>query len=137
MLLMWICAGHAEVSQPVPDRPTLSRLVWTTMLTLDNANRTGNYGVFYALCAPEFQALTSVNELASQFESLRNQRVDVGKTVLLAPTFILEPHYTDTGLLRLRGGFEFRPDAIRFDLLFSRDREGWRIMAISVAEMSI
>ena len=106
------------------------------MLTLDNANRTGNYDVFYALCAPEFQQTTSVDEIVNQFQSLRQQRVDIGRAILLEPTYFLEPHYTDAGLLRLRGGFEFRPEAVRFDLLFSQERQGWKIMAISVAEMA-
>jgi len=35
-------------SEAVPDENTLARLVWSTMVALDNANRTETYSVLYA-----------------------------------------------------------------------------------------
>lgn len=105
------------------------------MISLDNANRTNNYSVFRSLLAPELQALTDEEQMASMFANLRKNRVDLGKALMLAPTWLLPPQINDKQMLRLRGGFEFRPMAIRFDLLFSQHIDGWRIAAISVAEL--
>lgn len=134
-LLMFSVWG-VQAAGPIPDENILARLVWTTMVTLDNANRTGNYEVFYALCSPDFQQRNSLADVEEQFRGLREARVDVGRALMLEPSYHLVPHFTDRGLLRLRGGFEYRPSALRFDLLFTQEAEGWRIVAISVAEMA-
>ena len=39
------------------------------------------------------------------------------------------------GTLRLRGGFDYRPKSIRFDVLYKQVGGGWRIHALSVVEM--
>lgn len=130
-------AGSLAVAQSpgVPEVGVLSRLVWTTLVELDSANRTGNYSVFHALCAPAFQEQNPLATLPEKFSKLRSNRVDVGKAVTLEPSFHIPPAIDENGILRLRGGFEFRPRAIRFDLLFQNIAGGWRILAISVAEM--
>jgi hypothetical protein len=119
----------------VPDETGLARLVWSTMVTLDNANRTGNYDVLQQLGSTEFQKANSPNALAGAFAPLRNRRVDVGRAILITPTYYLEPGLDSSGDLRLRGAFEYRPSAIRFDLIYRKVDGGWRIHAISVAEM--
>lgn len=122
--------------RPVPDENTLARLVWGTMVALDNANRTENYSVFYQLGTPAFQARNSPAQLAQTFAPLRERRVDIGRAVLSTPTYYIPPSVDAQGRLRLRGGFDYRPRSIRFDLLFSQQNGGWRITGVSVVEMS-
>lgn len=128
-------AAHAQAAPAVPDETGLARLVWSTMVTLDNANRTGNYDVLQQLGSTEFQKANSPKALAGVFAPLRNRRVDVGRAILITPTYYLEPAVDYAGNLRLRGAFEYRPNAIRFDLIYRNVDGGWRIHAISVAEM--
>ncbi|MFT4797117.1 MAG: hypothetical protein ACJAYE_003277 [Candidatus Azotimanducaceae bacterium] len=45
-----------------------ARLVWSTVVALDNANRTGNYSVLHA---PGFQANNSVGSLYDTFREFR------------------------------------------------------------------
>lgn len=118
---------------PAPD--ILARLVWTTMIAVDNANRTENYSVLHALGSPGFLQRNSPSQLSRIFAGLREGRIDIGRAILVEPTYHIPPAITPDGLLRLRGGFEFRPRAIRFDILFARYGGGWRIEALSVAEM--
>ncbi|WP_139141444.1 hypothetical protein [Pseudohongiella acticola] len=125
----------AQQAAPVPDESTLARLVWTSMVAVDSANRTGNYSVLHALGSPDFQNSNTVADLAQLFRTLRENRVDVGRAILLEPEYHIAPAIDQDGVLRLRGGFEFRPQAIRFDILFQNIAGGWRIFAISVAEM--
>jgi len=111
-----------------------ARLVWSTLIALDNANRTGDYSILHALGAPGFQANNSVGSLYDTFREFRESRTDLGRAILVEPTYYLPRTADKEGLLRLRGGFETRPMAIRFDLLFQQVDGAWRIMALSVIE---
>ncbi len=139
MLAAMVTAASHQASYaqplPVPDETVLARLAWTTMIALDNANRTGDYSVLRALGTPDFQSRNSEEDLTRIFAALRDNRVDVGKAVLVSPTWLLDPGIASDGTLRLRGGFEYRPKAIRFDILFRNIDGGWRILALSVAEI--
>ncbi|MGJ8562329.1 MAG: hypothetical protein ACSHXY_02145 [Alphaproteobacteria bacterium] len=121
--------------QAVPDENTLARLVWATMIALDNANRTENYTVLYFLGSPDFQRRNAPRQLSDIFLNLRQNRVDIGRTILSTPTYYIPPEILSDGTLRLRGGFDYRPKSVRFDLLYANVNGGWRINAISVVEM--
>ncbi len=131
-------SGNVMAQQPfaLPDESTLARLVWTSMIEVDSANRTGNYSVLHALGSPDFQQQNSVDDLSQLFSTLRENRVDIGRAILLEPEYHIPPGIDEQGVLRLRGGFEFRPKAVRFDILFQNIGGGWRILAISIAEMN-
>ena len=134
---MCTTAGPAAAqTNRVPDENVLARLVWATMTSLDNANRTGNYSVLHALGSPGFQEANSVERLSQIFAPLRESRTDVGRAILTTPTYYLPPSIDVNGRLRLRGGFEFRPRSLRFDILYSFVGGGWRIDGLSVVEMS-
>ena len=122
---------------PVPDENTLARLVWTTMVTLDNANRTNNYSVLHALGSDSFQRRNTPLALQASFAPLRNNRVDVGRVVLSTPTYYIPPQILPDGSLRLRGGFDFRPNAVRFDMVFVNIGGGWQLSALSVVETDV
>lgn len=117
----------------VPDSITVNKLVWSSMAALDHANRTGNYSVLRDLGAPSFQANNSVATLGGTFQALRASRVDLGYTLLVAPSFQFPPTIVQNGLLRVRGSFPLRPAAIGFDLLFQNISGQWRIFGIAAA----
>ena len=121
--------------QAVPDENVLARLVWSTMIALDNANRTNNYIVLNSLGSPEFQRRNTPQRLSEIFFNLRQNRVDIGRTVLSTPSYYRPPEILGDGTLRLRGGFDYRPKSVRFDLIYANIGGGWRIKAISVVEM--
>jgi hypothetical protein len=119
----------------LPDENTLARLVWSTMVALDNANRTDNYSVLYQLGTVGFQRQNTPAKLNQSFANLRENRVDIGRAILSTPTYYQPPAILTDGTLRLRGGFDFRPNSIRFDLIYKNIGGGWRINAISVVQM--
>ena len=136
-LLAPLTPAHAQqrASMSVPDENVQARLIWSTLVALDNANRTGDYGVLHKLGSTGFQTRNSEAALSNSFRSLRERRVDVGRTINLTPDLYLPPAVDAQGQLRLRGAFEFRPNNIRFDLIYVVEGGGWRLHAISVAEM--
>ena len=108
-------------------------LVRSTLLTLNDANRSGNYTVLRDLAAPDFQTRNSAADLAQSFADLRRRNFDLFAAALLAPQFTAEPALEAGGKLRLAGFFPTRPLQIRFDLIFQSVNGQWRLFAVSVA----
>lgn len=127
-------------AQPAPapavlvDTATAARLAWWTLAALDQANQTGNYSVLRDLGVPAFQANNSAATLAATFQSLRDQRVDLGLVLNAVPTFE-RPPAIQGGVLRARGVFALRPTAIGFDLLFQNIGGRWSLFGISVVPL--
>ncbi|HEX8125711.1 MAG TPA: hypothetical protein VF548_09030 [Allosphingosinicella sp.] len=127
-------APAPAANQPgVPDSIVVNKLIWSAMAAVDHANRTGNYSVLRDLGAPSFQASNSAASLAGVFQALKDQQLDLGYTLVVAPNLQFPPAIAPNGLLRLRGAFPLRPAAIAFDLLFENIAGQWRIFGIAVA----
>jgi hypothetical protein len=108
-------------------------LIRSTLLTLNDANRSGNYTVLRDLAAPDFQARNTAADLAQSFSELRHRNFDLYAAALLAPQLSAPPVVDANQRLRLTGLFPTRPLQINFDLLFQVIAGQWRLMAISVA----
>jgi hypothetical protein len=108
-------------------------LVRSTLLTLNDANRSGNYTVLRDLAAPDFQAKNTAADLAQSFSDLRRRNFDLFAVALMAPQFSAPPALDANGRLRLSGYFATRPLRINFDLTFQSVGGLWRLLAISVA----
>ncbi len=120
---------------PVPDRPTQLKLLWGTMAAVDHANRTGNYSVLRDLGSTGFQTTNNPATLAAAFADLRAQAVDISDTLVVSPTYEIEPTMIAPDMLRMRGRFKLRPRAIGFDLIFQWSK-GWRLHGIAVQPLA-
>ncbi len=108
-------------------------LIRSTLLTLNDANRTGNYSVMRDLAAPEFQARNSPADLAQVFADLRRRNFDLFSVAIAAPQLSTPPYLDPGRMLRLIGFFPTRPLQINFDLTFQSIDNHWRLYGISVA----
>jgi hypothetical protein len=108
-------------------------LIRSTLLSLNDANRTGNYTVLRDLAAPDFQARNTAADLAQSFSDLRRRNFDLFSVALAAPQLSAAPVIDGNGMLRLTGAFPTRPLQINFDLLFQNVGGQWRLFGISVA----
>jgi hypothetical protein len=108
-------------------------LVRATLLTLNDANRSGNYTVLRDLAAPGFQAQNTAADLAMHFADLRSRKIDLFAVAELAPQFAPAPAVDANHRLHLTGFFPTRPLQINFDLTFQVVNGQWRLLAISVA----
>ena len=108
-------------------------LIRSTLLTLNDANRTGNYTVLRDLAAPDFQARNTAADLAQIFSDLRRRKFDLFSVALAAPQLTAPPALDGNGMLRLTGTFPTRPLQINFDLMFQNVAGQWRLFGISVA----
>lgn len=108
-------------------------LIRSTLLTLNDANRSGNYTVLRDLAAPDFQARNSAADLAGSFADLRRRKFDLFAAALIAPQLATAPALDGKGMLRLTGHFPTRPQQIDFDMLFQNVGGQWRLFGIAVA----
>ena len=159
-LLVWSLLGNTSAQEkpagPNPSHPTTPRLapaptpaaqqqtmpvsieqalylVRSTLLTLNDANRSGNYTVLRDLAAPDFQARNTAADLAQTFSDLRRRNFDLYGAALLAPQLTVVPALDQSGMLHLAGYIPTRPQQINFDLVFQVVGNRWRLYSISIA----
>jgi outer membrane biosynthesis protein TonB len=127
-------AQPAQPSAPKPaniDRNGVLMLVRSTILALDQANKTGNYTVLRDLGAPGFQANTAA-KLAEIFASQRNDKLDLSGVAVIDPQLTVLPEIGANGLMRMAGFFPSVPSQVNFELLFAPVDGQWRLFGISV-----
>jgi hypothetical protein len=125
-----------QQAQPPPLPVTTEQalyLIRSTLLTLNDANRSGNYTVLRDLAAPDFQARNTAADLSQSFSDLRRRNFDLYGAALLSPQLTALPALDQRGFLHLAGYFPTRPQQINFDLLFANVANQWRLFGISVA----
>jgi hypothetical protein len=122
----------ATSSMPVSVEQALY-LIRSTLLTLNDANRTGNYTVLRDLAAPDFQAKNTAADLGQVFADLRRRNLDLFAVALIGPQLSTAPYLDPDKRLRLTGYFRTRPLQINFDLTFQVVNGQWRLFGITVA----
>ena len=122
----------ASVPQPISSAQAIY-LVRSTLMMLNDANRSGNYTVLRDLAAPEFQTRNSAADLALSFLDLRRRKFDLFAVSFSDPHFSPAPAVDANGKVHLAGVFPTRPLQIKFDLTFESVDGEWKLFAISVA----
>ncbi len=114
--------------QPAPQHLYLIR---TTLLTLEAANRTGNYSVLRDAAAPVFQQSHSTADLAIAFQAAR-ATLDLSAIALKAPTLSQAPIITAEKRLHLSGRIPDESKPVAFDMVFEPVAGHWKLAALAV-----
>jgi hypothetical protein len=114
------------------DRNGTLILIRTTLIAVDQANKTGNYSVLRALGAPDFQANNSPERLAEIFAGQRARGLDLAGVVAIDPQLTLLPQIEPNGMLHIAGFFPSVPAQVYFELLFAAVDGQWKPFGISV-----
>jgi hypothetical protein len=125
-------AAQQSASQPAQiDRNGVLILIRTTILALDQANKTGNYTVLRDLGAPGFQA-NNASRLAEIFASQRRDNLDLSGVAVIDPQLTVLPQIEANGLMRMAGFFPSVPQQVNFEMLFAPVNGQWRLFGLSV-----
>jgi hypothetical protein len=116
----------------VPSGPALNLLIRTTIIAVNQANQTGNYTVLRELASPDFQQANSSARLAEIFGPLRKRKLDLSPVLFFDPKLVKPAAVDASGMLRLSGFFDTRPERVIFDMLFQPVSGNWRLFGISV-----
>jgi hypothetical protein len=131
-------SGHAQqapAQAPKPaqiDRNGVLILIRSSLLALDQANKTGNYTVLRDIGAPGFQSNTAAR-LGEIFAKQRADNLDLSGVAVIDPQLNLLPQIEANGLMHMAGFFPSVPTQVNFDLAFSPVNGQWRLFGISVS----
>jgi hypothetical protein len=148
MVMGWPAAeAQAPKQQPAPkqqqqqppapkpaqiDRNGVLILIRSTLLALDQANKTGNYTVLRDLGSPDFQA-NSAAQLAEIFVQQRRDNVDLSGVAVIEPQLTLLPQIEANGMMHMAGFFPSVPTQVNFELLYAPVGGRWRLFGLSVS----
>src|SRR5258707_7195564 len=107
------------------DRNGVLILVRSTLLALDQANKTGNYTVLRDLGSPDFQN-NSAARLAEIFTQQRRDNIDLSGVAVIDPQLTLLPQIEPNGMMRMAGFFPSVPTQVNFELVFAPVGGRWR-----------
>ncbi len=124
-------APQPAPAQPAPAPEQIMYLIRSTLISLNDANRSGNYTVLRDLAAPSFQARYTAADLAIIFTDLRRRNFDLFAVAVLTPQLTAVPT-VEPNLLHLTGSFPTRPLLINFDLVFEAVGGKWLLSGIAV-----
>src|SRR3954471_14690937 len=94
-----------RTAKPVQiDRNGVLILVRSTLLAVDQANKTGNYTVLRDLGSPDFQN-NSAARLAEIFTQQRRDNIDLSGVAVIDPQLTLLPQIEPNGMMRMAGFF--------------------------------
>ena len=125
-------AAPAAPAKPAQiDRNGVLILVRSTLIALDQANKSGNYTVLRDIGAPGFQANTAAR-LGEIFAGLRRDNLDLAGVAALDPQLTVLPEIDASGMMRMTGFFPSAPAQINFELVYAPVNGQWRLFGISV-----
>ena len=124
-------AAHAPTPALI-DRNGVLILIRSTLLALDQANKTGNYTVLRDLGSPDFQA-NSAARLAEIFAQERRDNIDLSGVAVIDPQLTVLPQIEANGLMRMAGFFPSVPTQVNFELLYAPVGGRWRLFGLSVS----
>jgi len=131
-----VAPGRAETAPAAPKPANIDRngvliLIRSSLLALDQANKTGNYTVLRDIGAPGFQ-VNSAAKLGEIFAKLRNDTIDLAGVAVIEPQLSLLPQIEADGRMHMTGFFPSVPNQVNFDLAYVPVSGQWRLFAISV-----
>jgi hypothetical protein len=133
--LAMVAAASAPAEEAKPaqiDRNGVLVLIRSTLIALDQANKTGNYTVLRDLGSPAFQVNTAAR-LGDIFASQRRDKLDLSGVAALDPQLTLLPQIEANGMLHMVGLFPSVPSQLKFELLYAPVDGQWRLYGLSVS----
>ncbi len=128
-------AAASAQSSALPTPKVEEVMVKTSLLTLNDANLTGNYDVLYAKMAKPFRDRFSAETLKRAFQSFAGHHIDAIAGMAIVPTD--KPAIDDKGALLLRGYFDTAPSRLSYELDYAVSEGEWKLIAIDVKVRAI
>ena len=128
--LLLVAPAQAEDKVPSPFLQEI--LIKTSLLTLNDANLTGNYAVLHAKLAKVFRDQITPDGLKKGFKPFADQKVDFGLISAKPPIASVEAKIDNRGALLLRGYFDTAPSRVTYELDFLPSEGLWKPIMLNV-----
>jgi hypothetical protein len=131
-VLLLLLAVSAAAQNTVPPARPLEALVKSSLMTLNNANLTGDYRVFHARLSEPFRKQYTPDRLKTTFKEFNDKNVDIDIVTAMTPTYEQPPYVDADGKLILRGFFPTEPSRVSFEMDFVSGAGEWKLIRINV-----
>jgi hypothetical protein len=125
-------AAPVRAENTVPSAQLQEILIKTSLLTLNDANITGNYAVLHAKLAKPFRDQFTPERLKAVFKSFADQKLDFGLIAAKPPVAAGEATIDSRGALHLHGYFDTRPSRLTYDLDFLPSEGEWKPIKLNI-----
>jgi hypothetical protein len=127
---VFACGSTMVRAQSLPTGGVEEVLVKTSLLTLNDANLTGNYDVLHAKMARAFRDKFGAEVLKQAFKSFSGHHIDVIAAKPIVSTS--EATINDEGALMLRGYLDATPSRLSYELDFAVSEGEWQLITLDV-----
>ena len=129
----WSAAwSAARVESKVPGALEQEVMIKTYLLTLNDANLTGDYTVLHARLAKPFREQFSAERLKKIFKPFADKKIDYGIIAAKPPVASSESRIDNRGALILRGYFDTKPSRVIYELDFIPSEGEWKPIKVNV-----
>ncbi|MFN4013807.1 MAG: hypothetical protein ACK4JB_00625 [Reyranella sp.] len=125
-------ASAVQAQNKVPSERALEALVKSSLLTLNDANVTGNYTVLHAKLSRPFRQQFSPEKLRETFREFSQGNADFDIIAAMKPAYLPPPVVDGDGRLVVKGGFPTEPSRLLFELEFIPSDGEWKLIRIHV-----
>jgi hypothetical protein len=122
----------AYAEDKIPSAVQQEILIKTTLLTLNDANVTGNYTVLHAKTAKPLREQFNPDRLKQTFKGFADQKADWGLIAAKPPIATVEAKIDNRGVLLLRGYFDTAPSRLFYELDFLPSEGEWKPIRLNV-----
>ncbi|WP_439613394.1 hypothetical protein [Reyranella sp.] len=127
-----LVASAAQAQNKVPSDRVLETLVKASLLTLNDANVTGNYSVLHAKLSKPFRQQFSPEKLKATFREFSQGNADFDIIAAMKPAYDPPPEVDGDGKLVAKGSFPTEPSRLLFELEFIPSDGEWKLIRIHV-----
>ena len=130
-------AAPARAENTVPSAQLQEILIKTSLLTLNDANITGNYAVLHAKLAKPFRDQFSPDRLKQIFKPFADQKLDYSLIAARPPVASAESIIDRRGALVTRGYFDTRPSRLTYEIDFLPSEGEWKPIKLNIDLKSV
>ena len=130
--VLMLGASAVQAQNKVPSDRALEALIKSSLLTLNDANVTGNYSVLHAKLSKPFREQFSPEKLKETFKEFSQGNADFDIIAVMKPAYVPPPMVDSDGKLVVKGGFPTEPSRLLFELEFIPSDGEWKLIRIHV-----
>jgi hypothetical protein len=127
-----LAVAPAQAENTVPSPLLQEILIKNTLLTLNDANLTGNYTVLHAKLSKPFREQFRPDQLKQVFKGFVEQKADWSLIAAKSPIATSETIIDKRGALMLRGYFDTKPSRLIYELDFLPSEGEWKPLRLNV-----
>jgi hypothetical protein len=120
-------------AQSVPSKEDQEMLVKTTLLTLNDADLTGDYSVLHAKLSKPFRDQFDAEKLKDGFKDFVGKQLDMSVVAVKSTIPDTDGSIDKDGVLELSGSFDTKPKVLKYKLQYIRSDGAWKPLGIHVS----